>query len=101
MPPAGTPAPGNAITHLPPSAAELRELRHLDLRENALTEVPRPLARLPLLRRIDLRGNRLGGLPDWLARLPSLERLDLRWNGIDPSLPLVAELERRGCFVLV
>jgi hypothetical protein len=32
--------------------------------------------------------------------MPSLEKLDLRWNEIDPSLPLLAELDRQGCVVL-
>ncbi|MFJ4771056.1 leucine-rich repeat domain-containing protein, partial [Streptomyces uncialis] len=71
-----------------------------DLRENSLTVVPESLAGLPRLRQIDLRSNRLGQLPDWLALMPSLEKLDLRWNEVDPSLPLLSELERLGCLVL-
>ncbi|MFD0374605.1 hypothetical protein [Streptomyces sp. NPDC127112] len=62
--------------------------------------MPESLAGLPYLRQLDLRSNRLGQLPDWLALMSSLEKLDLRWNEIDPSLPLLSELERRGCVVL-
>ena len=91
---------GNAIEHLPPSTAHLHQLRHLDLRENSVAELPPSLAGLPRLRQIDLRSNRLSRLPDWLTLMPSLEKLDLRWNEIDPSLPLLAELDRQGCVVL-
>lgn len=49
---------------------------------------------------VDLRSNHLGRLPDWLTLMPSPEKLDPRWNGVDPSLPLISELERLGCFVL-
>jgi Leucine-rich repeat (LRR) protein len=72
----------------------------LDLRENSVAELPPSLAGLPRLRQIDLRSNRLSRLPDWLTLMPSLEKLDLRWNEIDPSLPLLAELDRQGCVVL-
>lgn len=65
-----------------------------------MAELPPSLASLPRLRQIDLRTNRLSHLPGWLTLLPSLEKLDLRWNDIDPSLPLLTELERRGCVVL-
>ncbi|MBB4987552.1 hypothetical protein GGE06_008525 [Streptomyces sp. SFB5A] len=33
--------------------------------------------------------------------MPVLEKLDLRWNTCEPSPPLLTELERRGCVVLL
>ncbi|ANS67084.1 protein lap4 (protein scribble) (protein smell-impaired) [Streptomyces lincolnensis] len=92
---------GNALESLPASTADLHELRHLDLRENALAELPPPLARLPRLRHLDVRGNRLTRLPEWLLDLPALEKLDLRWNPCARATPLLTELERRGCVVLL
>ncbi|EFL19762.1 hypothetical protein [Streptomyces sp. C] len=40
--------------------------------------------------------NRLTSLPEAIGRLRCL-----RWNGVDPSLPIVSELERLGCVVLI
>jgi hypothetical protein len=42
------------LESLPPSVADLRELRHLDLRENTLAELPEMLAGLPRLRQLDV-----------------------------------------------
>jgi GNAT superfamily N-acetyltransferase len=92
---------GNQIDSLPPSLAGLHDLRHLDLRENALAELPPALAELPRLRHLDVRSNRLTRLPGWLLSLPALEKLDLRWNPCVPAPALLAELETRGCVVLV
>jgi Leucine-rich repeat (LRR) protein len=81
--------------------ADLHELRHLDLRENAFAELPEPLTALPRLRHLDLRGNRLVELPHRVLEMPALEKLDLRWNACEPPASLLAELERRGCVVLL
>nr|WP_275409319.1 leucine-rich repeat domain-containing protein [Streptomyces sp. SID12501] len=86
---------------LPPSMVDLRELRHLDLRENALTELPERLVGLPRLRQFDVRSNRLTRLPDWVVEMTALEKLDVRWNACEPSPSLLTELERRGCVVLL
>ncbi|MGW7621611.1 leucine-rich repeat domain-containing protein [Streptomyces antimycoticus] len=80
---------------------ELRELRHLDLRENTFTQVPESLSSLPRLRQLDLRSNRINEVPDWVVQMPALEKLDLRWNTCTIPRRVLAGLENRGCVVLL
>lgn len=72
---------GNALMHLPPSAAwQAPALTELALAHNEIACVPDELFQLASLERLDLRGNKLARVPFamWLA--PKLHELDLSGN---------------------
>jgi Leucine-rich repeat (LRR) protein len=52
---------GRALTELPSSLRQARQLRHLDVRDNRLSAPPGWLAELPELESLSIGGNPLGG----------------------------------------
>jgi len=110
----------NHLAALPPSLANLKDLRYLNISENRFTEFPESIAgmtgllelratdnsiaylpasieRLTRLRELHLRNNQLTALPEAIVGLKELRQLDLRGNPIEylpEALTLLPRLEK-------
>ncbi|DBA03352.1 TPA: hypothetical protein N0F65_004629, partial [Lagenidium giganteum] len=94
----------NALTALPVTIGEARDLNVLDIRANHLTELPESIKLLGQLKVLHVAFNQLEvfGVPDYCAGLKSLEELNLSGNRIGrlsesiSALVSLKSLEMRG-----
>jgi len=78
----------NKIRVLPPSIANLSNLRHLNLFNNQLEELPTSLSSMTKLKILNLGMNKLSSLPRGFGAFPAIEVLDLTYNNLsEKSLP--------------
>ena len=77
---------GRALTYLPASIGNLKNLQHLDLSVNKLSSLPASIGNLINLKELWLDENKLTSLPDTIGNLKNLQELNLNRNNLT-SLP--------------